>query len=227
MSVHTMRHKPCRYKSPLGLTVKVHFYWAKSQCERKTLLIVTDIQCEQHSKISLTPSSGSSGRVRGGRETWNLCDRLRWPSFYDLFSQGRGGGHGPLSPPRIHLHRGKWKTKVKNMEENWQTSKKSFCFCFRLMWIYSKNVYNRNEKLPQSWILYCRGRVWIHQPSLSSGHHWINVSAVAHPVFLFVYIFKMNANEWRETRPPPNEHFSGGRRYRKSQKIIFFPIFLK
>ena len=35
----------------------------------------------------------------------------------------------------------------------------------------------------------------------------------------------MNANEWRETRPPPNEHFSGGRRYRKSQKIKYFPNF--
>ena len=40
------------------------------------------------------------------------------------------------------------------------------------------------------WILYCRGRVWVHQPSLSSGHCRINVSAVADPVFLFVYICK-------------------------------------
>ena len=46
------------------------------------------------------PSSGSSGRVRGGggRETWNLCGRLWQSSFYGLFSQGRGG-HGPLGPP--------------------------------------------------------------------------------------------------------------------------------
>ena len=43
-------------------------------------------------------SSGSSGRVRGGWETWNLCGRLWRPSFYDLFSQGRGG-HGPLGSP--------------------------------------------------------------------------------------------------------------------------------
>ena len=108
MSVHTMRHKPYRYKSPLGLTVKVRFYWAKSTCERKTLLIVTDIQCEQHSKISLTP-------IR--------C---------------------------VHLHRGKWKTKVKNMEENWQTWKKSFAFAFawceftlRTFIIEMKNCRNR------------------------------------------------------------------------------------
>ena len=39
-------------------------------------------------------SSGSSSRVGGGRETWNLCSRLRWPSFLWLIFTLRGGG-GP------------------------------------------------------------------------------------------------------------------------------------
>ena len=40
------------------------------------------------------------GGARGSlQETWNLCDRLCQPSFYDLFLQGLGGGgHGPLDP---------------------------------------------------------------------------------------------------------------------------------
>ena len=42
-------------------------------------------------------SSGSSEWVKGGgQETWNLCDRLRWPSLW-LFLRGPGGP-GPLSP---------------------------------------------------------------------------------------------------------------------------------
>ena len=44
-------------------------------------------------------SSGSSGRVRGGRETWNLCGRLRQPSFLWPIFTGPGGVHGPLGPP--------------------------------------------------------------------------------------------------------------------------------
>ena len=43
-------------------------------------------------------SSGSSGRVEGGRETWNICSRFRWPSFLWLVFTGLGG-HGPLAPP--------------------------------------------------------------------------------------------------------------------------------
>ena len=44
-------------------------------------------------------SSGSSGRVRGGRETWSLCGRLWFHLFYDLFLQGRWG---IARPPRPH-----------------------------------------------------------------------------------------------------------------------------
>ena len=40
------------------------------------------------------------------------------------------------------------------------------------------------------WILYSRGRFWVHHMSLSSGHRQINISAVADPVFLFVDICK-------------------------------------
>ena len=44
-------------------------------------------------------SSGSSGRVRGGgRETWNLCGRLWWPSFLWPIFTGPGGPW-PLGPP--------------------------------------------------------------------------------------------------------------------------------
>ena len=47
-----------------------------------------------------TIRSGSSGRVRGGgRETWNLCGRLRQPSFLWPIFTGPGGGNGPLGPP--------------------------------------------------------------------------------------------------------------------------------
>ena len=58
-------------------------------------------------------SSGSSGRIGGGRqETWNLCGHLRRPSFLWLIFTGPGGGgiapsapHGsatvePYSPER-------------------------------------------------------------------------------------------------------------------------------
>ena len=44
-------------------------------------------------------SSGSSGRVRGGRETWNLCSRLWQPSFLWLIFTGPGGIMAPLPPP--------------------------------------------------------------------------------------------------------------------------------
>ena len=44
-------------------------------------------------------SSGSSGRVRGGRETWNLCGRLRLPSFLWPIFTGPGGAMAPSAPP--------------------------------------------------------------------------------------------------------------------------------
>ena len=46
-------------------------------------------------------SSGSSGRVRGGRETWNLCGRLRRPSFLWPIFTGPGGAMAPSAPPWI------------------------------------------------------------------------------------------------------------------------------
>ena len=47
-------------------------------------------------------SSGSSGRVRGGAEKHEIyVAAFVSHLFYDLFSQGRGGGHGPLGPPWI------------------------------------------------------------------------------------------------------------------------------
>ena len=52
-------------------------------------------------------SSGSSGRVKGEgeRETSNLCDPLRRPSFYDLFLRGRGGWPPRLPlDPLLHVH---------------------------------------------------------------------------------------------------------------------------
>ena len=48
------------------------------------------------SRIGL--SSGSSGQVRGGRETWNLCDRLWWSSFLWLVFTGLGGPWLPRPP---------------------------------------------------------------------------------------------------------------------------------
>ena len=48
-----------------------------------------------------SPSSGSSGRVReGGRETWNLCSRLRWPSFLWLIFTGP---RGPCPPGPVKI----------------------------------------------------------------------------------------------------------------------------
>ena len=47
-------------------------------------------------------SSGSSGRVRGGAEKHEIyAAAFGGHLFYDLFSQGQGGGHGPLGPPWI------------------------------------------------------------------------------------------------------------------------------
>ena len=45
-------------------------------------------------------SSGYSGLVGGGWETWNLCRQIRWPSFLWLIFTGPRG-HGPLGPPPI------------------------------------------------------------------------------------------------------------------------------
>ena len=44
-------------------------------------------------------SSGSSGWVRGGRETWNLCGRLWQPSFLWPIFTGPGGPWPPRPPP--------------------------------------------------------------------------------------------------------------------------------
>ena len=35
----------------------------------------------------------------GGQETWSISRCTRQPSFYDYFSQARGGGMAPLPPP--------------------------------------------------------------------------------------------------------------------------------
>ena len=50
-------------------------------------------------RVEKTFSNGSSNRVRGGRETWNLCGRLWRPSFLWPIFTGPGGGHAPLGPP--------------------------------------------------------------------------------------------------------------------------------
>ena len=46
-------------------------------------------------------SIGSSGRVEGGQETWNLCGRLSRPSFLWLIFTGLGGPWPPRHPPWI------------------------------------------------------------------------------------------------------------------------------
>ena len=51
------------------------------------------------------PSSGSSGRVRGGAEKHEIyAAAFGGHLFYDLFLQGRGG-HGPLGPLWIRYWR--------------------------------------------------------------------------------------------------------------------------
>ena len=66
-------------------------------------------------------SSGSSGRVRGGRETWNLCGRLQRPLFYDLFSQG-WGGHGPLGPPGSATDISHLSNRIYEIKHSWRSS---------------------------------------------------------------------------------------------------------
>ena len=46
-------------------------------------------------------SSGSSGRVRGGARNMKSMQPPLVAIFYDLFSKGRGKGHGPLGPTWI------------------------------------------------------------------------------------------------------------------------------
>ena len=53
-------------------------------------------------KSAIISSIGSSGRVGGGQETWNLWGHLWRPSFLWLISTGRGGGvlaWPPRHPP--------------------------------------------------------------------------------------------------------------------------------
>ena len=50
-------------------------------------------------KKAVTVSSGSSGRVRGGGEKHGIYETaFGGHLFYDLFSQGRGGGAWPPRP---------------------------------------------------------------------------------------------------------------------------------
>ena len=58
-------------------------------------------RCIQELQWNCGFSSGSSIRVRGGQETWNLCDRLWWPSFLWPIFTGPGGAMAPSAPPWI------------------------------------------------------------------------------------------------------------------------------
>ena len=56
-------------------------------------------------EFNIIYSSGSSGRVRGGRETWNLCSCLWRPSFLWLIFTGPVADMAPsptLDPPLIY-----------------------------------------------------------------------------------------------------------------------------
>ena len=67
-------------------------------------MIIIHTYCNSTSKRKILQyktvvSSGSSGWVRGGRETWNLCGRLRQPSFLWPIFTGPGGPWPPRHPP--------------------------------------------------------------------------------------------------------------------------------
>ena len=57
------------------------------------------LQIRQWIRIHRSNSSGSSGRVRGGRETWNLCGCLRRPSFIMIYFHRARGAMAPLPSP--------------------------------------------------------------------------------------------------------------------------------
>ena len=76
-------------------------------CARRSMYI--NIIKSHHYKSKLHPwarfgslvcSSGSRNFGEGGQETWNISRRAWWPSFFGLFSTGRGGGAWlPWPPP--------------------------------------------------------------------------------------------------------------------------------
>ena len=66
------------------------------------LLCWPSIKIPHDSKTSLDklPVADPETSERGGQETWNISCRARWPSFFGLFLQARGGGAWPpCSPP--------------------------------------------------------------------------------------------------------------------------------
>ena len=70
------------------------------QCPTRRIDVLQKFSKKKQNKTNLLISSGSSGRVRGGgQETWNLCGRLRWPSFLWPIFTGPGGGPWPPQPP--------------------------------------------------------------------------------------------------------------------------------
>ena len=97
-------------------------------------------------KVSKSVSSGSSSRVRGGRETWNLCGRGHL--FYDLFSQGRGG-HGPPRPPPDPLL-----SVDKYIQTNRKIPSAAMLYCHSMCWI-SGNATNTlvPKTFPFNWTL--------------------------------------------------------------------------
>ena len=67
--------------------------------------------CWSNVRAAMDPnSSGSSGRVREGRETWNLCGRLWRPSFLWLIFTGPVGA---CPPPWIRYCPNSWYKRVK------------------------------------------------------------------------------------------------------------------
>ena len=81
-----------------------------SRVASSQIYIMTNLhQTIQHDNCTtrLTCSGSRQTSERGGQETWNISRRTGRPSFFGLFLQARGGGHGPLGPPpwiRYWLH---------------------------------------------------------------------------------------------------------------------------
>ena len=102
--------------------------------------------CSKFKLVRCTPcehsrnpcSSGSSSQVRGGQKTWNLCCRLRRPSFYDLFLQGRGRGvWHPWPPPGSATAMCLMHAKFGNLfVQYWNLPAAKFHKCYWLIFMY-------------------------------------------------------------------------------------------
>ena len=105
------------FETNSGVTLHGATFETNSKVRTKYLYNFNILYAEQSWCLSRN-SSGSSGRIRGSRETWNLWGRLWWPSFLWLIFTGPGGEMAPSPPPPGSATALKPKFPVKGFSSN-------------------------------------------------------------------------------------------------------------